>query len=74
MSSSPSKLNILETGSVSVIRCKGGKFPIHFGPLDRVSLGHCTPEVALSTEYILFMSDLISRKEKEKNIPRTGYE
>jgi hypothetical protein len=63
---SPFKLNILETGSVSFISCNGGKFPIQLGPLDRVSLCHWTPKEVLSTEYILFTPDLISRKDKEK--------
>lgn len=63
------ELNFLEAGSVSVIRCKGGKFPTQLGPLDGVSLGHWTPKEIPSTEYILFTSDLVSRKEKEKIFP-----
>jgi hypothetical protein len=32
---------LLETGSLSVIKCDGAKFPVHLDPLQRTALDHC---------------------------------
>jgi hypothetical protein len=38
------RTNILQTGPVAVIRCKGGKVPAQLGPLETARLNHCSTE------------------------------
>jgi hypothetical protein len=47
------KHDISETGSVSILRCGGGKTPTQLGPLDRANLNYWSTPVRFSQLFLV---------------------